>query len=145
VLREWGSDDSPASHVRTRFVLRRFCFAWTRSSSIPFNNTFNIQLFHTLFIMEDDKQLLEQKSVQIRQELKVWEKQFSTDNEGRKAGREDIKANSSIGTCIHSLNMHLLTRNIAAKYKKIQQTTRRAFRQSKTSTTSHNNDETTNS
>jgi hypothetical protein len=48
--------------------------------------------------MEDDRQLVEQKSVQLRQELKVWEKQFSTDNEGRKAGREDIKADPSVGT-----------------------------------------------
>lgn len=48
--------------------------------------------------MEDDKHLLEQKSVLLRRELKVWEKQFSTDNEGRKAGREDIKANPDIGT-----------------------------------------------
>jgi hypothetical protein len=55
--------------------------------------------------MEDDKQLSEQTSVQLRQELKVWEKQFTNDNGGRKAGREDIKANASIGTCIHSLKI----------------------------------------
>ncbi|TID22322.1 dihydrolipoamide dehydrogenase [Venturia nashicola] len=46
--------------------------------------------------MEVDKQHLEEKSVLLRQELKVWEKTFSTDNGGRKAGREDIKANPDI-------------------------------------------------
>jgi DNA replication and checkpoint protein len=55
--------------------------------------------------MEDDKQLLEKKSVQLRQELKVWEKQFSNDNGGRKAGREDIKADSSTGMCRTPFNM----------------------------------------
>lgn len=48
--------------------------------------------------MENDKQLLEQKSILLRQELKLWEKTFSTDNAGRKAGRDDIKANPDIGT-----------------------------------------------
>ncbi|QDS78053.1 hypothetical protein FKW77_003317 [Venturia effusa] len=46
--------------------------------------------------MEHEKQLLEQKSLLLRQELKEWEKAFSTKNGGRKAGREDIKANQDI-------------------------------------------------
>lgn len=33
----------------------------------------------------------------VRAELKVWEKSFAAANEGRKAGREDIKKNSEIG------------------------------------------------
>lgn len=40
---------------------------------------------------------MEQRSVQLRQELKVWEKSFSKDHD-RKAGRDDIKANATIGT-----------------------------------------------
>lgn len=59
--------------------------------------------------MGDDKQLLQQKSVLLRQDLKVWEKQFSTDNEGRKAGREDIKANPDIGTSKRSSALLKLT------------------------------------
>lgn len=40
-------------------------------------------------------------SLLLKNELKIWEKQFAADNEGRKPSREDIKANA----------------NIAAKYK----------------------------
>ncbi len=39
-----------------------------------------------------------EESVTIRQELKDWEKQFAAANDGRKAGREDIKKNPAIGT-----------------------------------------------
>jgi hypothetical protein len=67
--------------------------------------------------MEDDKQIPEQMSVQLRQELKIWEKQFATDNGGRKAGRADIKANTAIGTFIYSFEASRLTRHLAAKYK----------------------------
>ena len=33
----------------------------------------------------------------VRAELKSWEKSFAAANEGRKAGREDIKKNPEIG------------------------------------------------
>jgi len=33
----------------------------------------------------------------LRLELKAWEKEFATTNEGRKASREDIKKNPEIG------------------------------------------------
>lgn len=34
----------------------------------------------------------------LRQELKEWEKSFAASNEGRKAGRQDIKQHPEIGT-----------------------------------------------
>ena len=36
----------------------------------------------------------------LRQELKAWEKEFVAANGGRKAGRDDIKKDAVIGTCI---------------------------------------------
>ncbi|KAH9861625.1 DNA replication regulator sld2 [Plenodomus biglobosus] len=39
---------------------------------------------------------VEQRCNELRQDLKAWEKQFAAQNEGRKAGREDIKANADI-------------------------------------------------
>ena len=39
---------------------------------------------------------LNERCTTLRQELKLWEKQFAADHEGRKAGREDIKANAAI-------------------------------------------------
>ncbi|KAF1945795.1 hypothetical protein EJ02DRAFT_368660 [Clathrospora elynae] len=38
----------------------------------------------------------EQRCNVLRQDLKVWEKKFAAQNEGRKAGRDDIKANAEI-------------------------------------------------
>lgn len=39
---------------------------------------------------------LNERCTALRQELKLWEKQFAADHDGRKAGREDIKANAAI-------------------------------------------------
>ncbi|OAL51940.1 hypothetical protein IQ07DRAFT_564484 [Pyrenochaeta sp. DS3sAY3a] len=39
---------------------------------------------------------IEQQCNLLRQDLKAWEKAFSAQNEGRKAGRDDIKANADI-------------------------------------------------
>lgn len=36
----------------------------------------------------------------LRQELKEWEKSFAASNEGRKAGREDIKQHPEIGNSV---------------------------------------------
>ncbi|KAI9723656.1 MAG: hypothetical protein M1812_000956 [Candelaria pacifica] len=46
----------------------------------------------------EDNQTVLDRSVIIRQELKIWEKQFAAANEGRKAGREDIKQNPTIAS-----------------------------------------------
>lgn len=39
---------------------------------------------------------VERRCNELRQDLKTWEKQFTAQNGGRKAGREDIKANAEI-------------------------------------------------
>ena len=44
----------------------------------------------------------------LRVELKEWEKAFTADHEGRKAGRDDIKKDAVIGEII--LTCHLLHR-----------------------------------
>lgn len=43
---------------------------------------------------------IEQQCNLLRQDLKIWEKTFAAQNEGRKAGRDDIKANADI--CTHA-------------------------------------------
>jgi hypothetical protein len=45
-----------------------------------------------------DNTQLEQKASTLRLELKAWEKTFATQHAGRKAGREDIKADTTICT-----------------------------------------------
>lgn len=37
------------------------------------------------------------QAVNVRAELKIWEKEFSSTHGGRKAGRDDIKQNPGIG------------------------------------------------
>jgi len=51
-------------------------------------------------IMAEEKTVLEERSTSLRKELKAWEKQFADANGGRKAGRDDIKANLDIGISI---------------------------------------------
>lgn len=46
-----------------------------------------------------DKEKVTAQSNIIRGELKIWEKQFAAENQGRKASREDIKHNPEIGKC----------------------------------------------
>jgi 26S proteasome regulatory subunit N12 len=41
---------------------------------------------------------IEQRCTELRHELKAWEKKFAAENNGRKAGRDDIKANADICT-----------------------------------------------
>jgi hypothetical protein len=41
---------------------------------------------------------IEQRCNVLRQDLKAWEKKFVAQNNGRKAGRDDIKANAEICT-----------------------------------------------
>ncbi|KFY76618.1 hypothetical protein V499_03798 [Pseudogymnoascus sp. VKM F-103] len=45
---------------------------------------------------EEERNILTEQSVVLRQELKVWEREFAAGNNGQKAGREDIKQNSHI-------------------------------------------------
>jgi hypothetical protein len=48
---------------------------------------------------------IEQRCNALRNDLKVWEKKFAAENNGRKAGRDDIKANEDICThAIHNLS-----------------------------------------
>jgi hypothetical protein len=42
---------------------------------------------------------IEQRCNILRHDLKVWEKKFAAENNGQKAGRDDIKANDDI--CMH--------------------------------------------
>src|SRR5436190_11970168 len=60
---------------------------------------------------------LSQKSASLRHQLKKWEKQFATANNGRKACREDIKKDPAIGArsfmCIHCFYSYF----VASKYK----------------------------
>jgi hypothetical protein len=43
---------------------------------------------------------IEQRCNSLRTDLKAWEKKFASQNNGRKAGRDDIKANEEI--CMHA-------------------------------------------
>jgi hypothetical protein len=45
-----------------------------------------------------EREALTEKSNALRVELKIWEKEFASVNEGRKALRDDIKKNPEIGT-----------------------------------------------
>lgn len=45
-----------------------------------------------------------EKSVAIRTELKIWERTFASENNGKKASRDDIKKHPEIGNpllCYH--------------------------------------------
>lgn len=44
----------------------------------------------------DEKENLTKRSTELRQELKLWEKEFASANNGRKASRDDIKAHPNI-------------------------------------------------
>jgi hypothetical protein len=48
-------------------------------------------------IMSDERKQLEERSKLLRQQLKVWEKQFGQANSGKRPARQDIKANPDIG------------------------------------------------
>lgn len=47
---------------------------------------------------EEERGELKERSNVLRAELKKWEKEFASANDGRKASRDDIKKNSEIGT-----------------------------------------------
>ena len=51
-----------------------------------------------LFIqMSQDRTALEERCNELRNELKDWEKRFAHDNDGKKATRDDIKADLETG------------------------------------------------
>jgi len=49
---------------------------------------------------------LEERCNDLRHDLKAWEKKFAAQNNGRKAGRDDIKANATI--CMHATSSAVL-------------------------------------
>ncbi|KAI9643197.1 hypothetical protein NHQ30_007813 [Ciborinia camelliae] len=53
---------------------------------------------------EGERKSFEERSKTLRVELKVWEKDFQNKNEGRKASREDIKANPDIASKYKEFN-----------------------------------------
>lgn len=73
---------------------------FTRHATQSYNKLFGtlIVALHARFpttiviIMSVDEQIF-----LLRQELKIWEKNFTAENGGRKAGREDIKRDPAIG------------------------------------------------
>jgi hypothetical protein len=46
----------------------------------------------------EEREKLIERSNALRQELKIWEREFAAANNGRKAAREDIKQNPEIGS-----------------------------------------------
>jgi hypothetical protein len=67
---------------------------------------------------------LEQRCNTLRNDLKAWEKQFAAQHNGKKAGREDIKADAVICThATYSIYMELLLILSSTKVQGVQQTT----------------------
>ncbi|KAI9707198.1 MAG: regulatory particle non-ATPase [Candelina mexicana] len=79
-------------------------YAWrvTLSLSHPLQssrlNTSNLGVGVPKEMSSEGGQTVLDQSVIIRQELKGWEKEFAAANDGRKAGREDIKKNPTIAS-----------------------------------------------
>jgi hypothetical protein len=85
---------------------------------------------------------LEQRCNTLRNDLKAWEKQFTAQHNGKKAGREDIKADAVI--CMHatySTYMNLLLILSSAEVQRVQQTTSSAAYRSSPSDTLETSDE----
>jgi len=51
----------------------------------------------------EEREKVQKQLTILRQELKVWEREFAAANGGRKAGRDDIKHTPSIGMVEGSL------------------------------------------
>lgn len=70
---------------------------------------------------------IEQRCNALRNDLKIWEKTFAAQNGGRKAGRDDIKANEDI--CTHA-DLAVLSSSRLTHYSQqiqgVQQATRQA-------------------
>jgi hypothetical protein len=94
----------------------------SRSRAVPLLDILTVFLHHnivcSIFKMAGETVAQEERSVQLREELKLWEKNFSADNAGQKPSREHIKANADIGWCVPSHKCSWeLTSHAAAKYK----------------------------
>jgi len=76
------------ANVKTRRV--DTCHAYDYRESLLYHHTY---IIFNVVTMSVDEQI-----VLLRQELKIWEKDFATQNGGRKAGREDIKRDPVIGS-----------------------------------------------
>jgi hypothetical protein len=68
---------------------------------------------------------IEQRYTELRNDLKHWEKKFAAQNNGRKAGRDDIKANEDI--CTHAtqrLAGDIWLTTFSKQVQRVQQATR---------------------
>ena len=83
---------------------------------------------------------LEQRCNALRNDLKAWEKQFAAQHNGKKAGREDIKADAVIcmhATCSTCMDLPLILSS--TKVQRVQQITSSAVYQSSSSDTLETN------
>ncbi len=79
--------------LRLRAPINGFHFHFHTSPDTPaFNVLFDIEMSQPL-----SRSLIEDRSTQLRAELKQWERDFALSHSGRKAGREDIKQAPEIG------------------------------------------------
>lgn len=61
---------------------------------------------------DEEREDLSKRSNFLRLELKAWEKEFSSSNNGQKASRDDIKKNPEIGAA-YSSECHKIRANIS--------------------------------
>lgn len=73
-------------------------------NSIPPASTPTPASTTTQFTMSNKE--LEQRCTTLRHDLKAWEKNFASQHNGQRAGRDDIKADSVI--CMHATTYELL-------------------------------------
>ena len=76
--------------------------ALTRSSNRP-----NLYWYLTHHISTMSNAELEKRCDALRRDLKIWEKQFAVEHQGRKAERQDIKADATICT-LKSMNLQAI-------------------------------------
>ena len=70
---------------------------------------------------------LEQRCNTLRNDLKAWEKQFAAQHNGKKAGREDIKADAVICThATYEIMVAVMLTMYSAEVQGIQQATNTA-------------------
>ena len=112
LLSQWGGRTRAPQTRRQRCLLPNFPPTLYLFNLAP-NRNMNIPLP----LSKDD---LEERSIQLRSELKQWERDFAASHDGRKAGREDIKQHPDIGHYILSTSScftYLICILAAFKYK----------------------------
>jgi hypothetical protein len=85
-------------------ALREMVHHATRSaifSSVILPTTYAAFVLATIIQLAMSITEIEQRCNVLRHDLKVWEKRFAAENNGQKAGRDDIKANEDI--CMHAI------------------------------------------